>query len=413
MKALLLILFVSVTLSLTGQSIDERLETQLIEKNKIESELLVIDSKIETLRLNKCIQDLKALGLPSQDYIEHSAMILSYSEQHEQAAWVSHMIIPEIAHGTQSRTNDFRVDPKVTTGTAVEEDYFLKYLDSDGEYEYDGYGYDRGHLAPSADFSWSYEAISQSYFYSNMSPQHEDLNQGIWAELEAMLRDYVILNNTPLYIVTLPLLHDKLPEQERSVNGVSIPTRFVKVALDLTNNQGIAFLMDNRKADDLIPSYAITIDKAEELSGFDFFPNYKNEAVENKIKKESWFLALAQGDVEAIYAPSLPRGHFNTTNARGHADTGKKVTVCGRIVGTHVTKNGNLWLNLDKKFPNTIFSIFIPKRDLFNFEKDIDQIVMNEDYCFTGKVDIGKRDRVSMTIKHERHMKSYIRKASE
>ena len=38
---------------------------------------------------------------------------------------------------------------------------------------------------------------------------------------------------------------------------------------------------------------------------------------------------------------------------------------------------------------------------------------MNEDYCFTGKVDIGKRDRVSMTIKHERHMKSYIRKASE
>jgi endonuclease G len=40
----------------------------------------------------------------------------------------------------------------VKTGSAVEEDYFLKYPQPDGTIKYDGFGYDRGHLAPSADF---------------------------------------------------------------------------------------------------------------------------------------------------------------------------------------------------------------------------------------------------------------------
>jgi endonuclease G len=49
-------------------------------------------------------------------------------------------------------------------------------------------GWDRGYLAPSADFRWSEKALSESYFYSNMSPQLDDFNREGWAELEGLLR---------------------------------------------------------------------------------------------------------------------------------------------------------------------------------------------------------------------------------
>ena len=113
-------------------------------------------------------------------------MSLVYSEEHEQAKWVAHIISPDIITGNVSRTNDFRPDPHVSTGSTVEEDYFLKYLQPDSSYKYDGYGFDRGHLAPSADFRWSTTALSESYFYSNMSPQRPEFNRGTWAELEGL-----------------------------------------------------------------------------------------------------------------------------------------------------------------------------------------------------------------------------------
>ena len=113
------------------QSNEAQLASKLAEKEKIELELQAVNSEIEDLRLTKTIADLKALGLPSTNYIEHSAMILEYSEAHEQAAWVSHMILPQIIEGSVGRTNDFRTDPKVKTGSAVEEDYFLKYIQQD------------------------------------------------------------------------------------------------------------------------------------------------------------------------------------------------------------------------------------------------------------------------------------------
>jgi endonuclease G len=74
------------------------------------------------------------------------------------------------------------VDDKVSCGTAVEADYFLRTENPDGTHGYDGFGFDRGHLAPSADFRWSATALSESYYYSNMTPQRPGFNQESWAE---------------------------------------------------------------------------------------------------------------------------------------------------------------------------------------------------------------------------------------
>ena len=116
------------------------------------------------------------IGLPyytqSDQIISHTAYTLKYSEQHEQASWVAYTLKSSHTSGTVGRTNDFREDYKVKTGSASLSDY-------------KGSGYDRGHLAPAADFKWSSTAMSESFFMSNMSPQKPGFNRGIWKKLES------------------------------------------------------------------------------------------------------------------------------------------------------------------------------------------------------------------------------------
>lgn len=373
-----------------AQDLDVQIQSFQSDYEELESKQKEILQQIEKLKLDKVIADLKNIGLPSDNYIEHSAMILEYSEAHEQAKWVAHIITPDILTSYISRTNDFRIDPKVSTGTAIEQDYFLKELQADSTYKYDGFGYDRGHLAPSADFRWSHTALSESYFYSNMSPQVADFNRGKWGELEALVRGYVFRNpNQQLYVVTLPILEEKLPVIERSINKVAIPKSYLKVVVDLEQQEGIAFFMQNKKLNYPLSHYAISIDRAEELSGFDFF-NKLDEDIESKLEaqfnKAVWFPQIAQGDVDPLYQPSLPPGHFNTIVAKKYVNKNKSIIVCGKVVKGRSSKKGNVLLNLDQNYPNEIFTVFIRKPDILNFSYNPELTLKNKEYCFEGKI---------------------------
>jgi endonuclease G len=347
----------------------------------------VLQEEIEDIKLAAIIKSLQSAGLPSDDYVTHGGMILSFDSDIHQARWVSHIILPEIAEGTVSRTNDFRDDPLVE-GEAIEEDYFLKELQEDNSYVYDGFGYDRGHLAPSADFRWSRKALSESYYYSNMSPQHGDFNREDWAELEAILRGYVINNTAALYVVTMPIIKDGHERIERGTHKLAIPQEFLKVAFDAENGRGVAFLMESVKKDNDIADYAISIDRAEELTGLDFFSILDDQypGLEDEFDISAWFPESTSQGVEPIYAPSLSEGHINTTQAKRWMGSTKKVHVCGTVVSTRFSGSGNYWLNIDKKFPNTVFSVYVRKTDFVNFDSITKEYLMNEKVCFYGKV---------------------------
>ena len=376
---------------LWAQNLDEQLRDVEVQLEALEAQKAVLTEQLEGIKLERVQRDLKAVGLPGEAYIMHSAMALQYAEAHEQAAWVAHIILPDVISGKVGRTNDFRPDPKVKTGTAVEEDYFLKFLQPDSTYEYDGFGYDRGHLAPSADFRWSGQALSESYFYSNMSPQVADFNREAWAELEALLRGYLYENpGVQLYVVTGPILEEGLPVIERSVNKVSVPERYFKVALDLENGRGIGFIMPNKKITYPLESFAVSIDQVEAVTGLDFFnklEDEREESLEKALDKSAWLPELAGGDIEPLFPPDLPPNHFNTVQSRQYMGKGTEIQVCGTVVSTRYSRSGNLWLNIDKKFPNQIFSVFIRKKDLPNFSFDPQVVLANKKACFRGEVE--------------------------
>lgn len=371
-------------IAIFGQNLEKQIELINAEIDKLESVKRQFEIQKESLLLSKIQRDISALGFPTDDYVKHSALVLSYNEQHEQANWVMHMILPEILNGTVFRTNDFRPDELILSGSAVEQDYFLTDTLDNGEIVYDGFGYDRGHLAPSADFRWSEKALSESYLYSNMSPQVAKFNREIWAGLEDHLRKYVLKHNVPLYIITAPVLNNDLKKSQRSINQISIPNQYIKIAMDLENKRGIAFLLDNIEDESvLIETKAIPIDEAEMALGFNVFPLL--EKYEDSFLLEDWFDNLANGDVQPMKQDQLIRGRFNTTI--GGKRIGKESIVCGKVVSTKISRSGHLWLNIDKQFPNQIFSVFVKKEDLTSFPYQPEQYLLLKDACFEGRVE--------------------------
>lgn len=367
--------------------------------------------ELEVLKLNWIQDEIERVGVPnagtSEQIISHSALSLSYNEQHEQANWVMHIILPEIANGQVSRSNDFREDSLVTTGTSFEKDYFLKEKKADGKFKYDGFGYDRGHLAPSADFRWSEKALSESYFYSNMSPQLGDFNRLKWAELEGWMRDYVIKYNTSLIVVTAPILNDSLQKLERGVNKVSIPKHFIKVALDVKNKRGIGFILAHEKIEIPLESFAVSIDSVEKMLGYDLFSNLDDQ-LENTIEGQEdykvWLPEEQKDDERAIAIEELPKNAVNTLRVKGLVNSSRKHTVCGKVVSTKKHKKGHVFVDLDKKFPHQVFSISIFAPSVKNFDYEPEVYLLNQEVCFTGI--IGEyNDTPNMIIENGKQVK--------
>jgi endonuclease G len=377
-----------------SQSINEKIKLATTQLLSIEQQRRQINEKIELLKLERIQQSLEETGLPALQagdvLVRHSAYSLAYVEKYEQARWVAHIILPDVVNGTVTRTNDFRIDEKVKTGSAVEADYFLKKMKADSSWEYDAFGYDRGHLAPSADFRWSAVALSESYYYSNMSPQLADFNRGKWGELEDAIRGYLYNNpGTELYVVTGPVLKEGLAKIERGVNKVSIPQQYFKVVADFNKKKAIGFLLPNEAISKSLKMFATDINSIETLTGLNFF-NKVPEALQEELEKQSdptaWLPQTNLADADALPQETLPRNHFNTDLAKqwmGHNDP---ISVCGTVVGARLSKAGNMLINLDKQFPNQVFTVFIKKEDIVNFDYDLTSVLKNKVICVKGKV---------------------------
>ncbi len=407
----LIVLLCFTYLTSQGQNFDKDIANLEVQIANLDQQKQKINQQIETTKLNKIQYDLLQVGLPSilpgEEIIKHAAYCLVYSEEHEQPRWVAHIIIPDVIKGTVFRTNDFRPDPLIKTGSAVEEDYFLKTMNKDSTYSYDGFGYDRGHQAPSADFRWSQTALSESYYYSNMAPQLPDFNRGSWGDLEDALRGYLYrYPTTQLYIVTGPILSKDLPVIERGKNKVSIPKEFYKVALDLKNKKAIGFIMPNQKITAPLKTFAVPINEIEERTGIDFFskiPTELQENLESQVNTADWLPETSSADVEPLHQETLQRNQFNTVQAKNWMNKSTEISVCGTVVGTRVSKAGNILINLDKQFPNQVFTVFIKKEFIPNFSYKPEKELAGKVICVKGRViDLGGTP--SVFIENEREL---------
>lgn len=384
-KILIIILFFTSLLISLDTSCQSEIENKI---NKINNRIkLLADSQIEYYKQlenvkYKWIQEqLKKYAIPKiQDegfLIYHTAMALFYMDKYGQSKWVAHMILPDIAQGVETRTNDFRQDSLIPVNTPDKIDYFNS-------------GYDRGHLAPSADFRWSRKALSESYYYSNMSPQKPEFNRGKWSQVEDFFRQYVIYTKHSIFVVTGGLLNDTIKKTIGKNKSIKVPPYFYKIAIDLeaTPPRGIGFYLLNGTNTKPIVAYTMPIDSIEKKVGIDFFPLLP-DTLEDRIEAMNdislWQSKETKGNVKPLEPEELPKGAINTIDAEQYVNS--KATVCGTVVATRVLKdNKGVVVNLDQRFPNTLFSFAIWQSNIPNFSYEPATYLMNKKICITGNI---------------------------
>jgi endonuclease G len=208
------------------------------------------------------------------EIIAHGWYVLCYNEKYEQANWVSYLLTEKMCtDGPVKRSSVFYKDTMIESGSASPEDYKAS-------------GYDRGHLCPAGDMKFSEQAMKESFYMSNMSPQLPSFNRGIWKKLEEQVRCWAIANKE-LHITTGGILHDNLP-MIGMVNKISVPGYFYKVILDNegTEKKAIGFIIPNCKVSGTIFNYAVTVDSVEKVTGIDFFYALP-DSTETKLEMET------------------------------------------------------------------------------------------------------------------------------
>ena len=65
---------------------------------------------------------------------------------------------------------------------------------------------------------------------------------------------------------------------------------------------------------------------------------------------------------------------------------GRTIRVMGKVVSTKLSAKGNVFLNLDKQFPNQIFTVTIFKDQMINFSYPPDKVLEGKKIIVTGKV---------------------------
>ncbi len=230
-------------------------------------------------------KNLDAPGLPlifpGDDIIRHEGYILSYNRKHKQAGWVAY-ILKKTQIGADIKTrrsNRFIPDPQLKINSTRTDDYQRT-------------GYDRGHLASAADFSWSQKLMDESFYLTNISPQKPTFNRGIWKKLENMTREWATRFDS-IYIVVGGILEDGLPTIGN--NKISVPHFFYKVLLDYHSGQeakAIGFIISQDAGDNPLMTYAVTVDSVEKVTGFDFFHQLP-DSIEDKVEANKdliwWF----------------------------------------------------------------------------------------------------------------------------
>ena len=320
-----------------------------------------------------------AAPVSDEQLVRHNAFFSSYNPKHRIPNYVVHIVTKDILYGNQTRSNDFRPDPFIKQNMSDSADYWNS-------------GYDRGHLAPSADFKWNKKALSESYYYSNIIPQNPALNQNTWNKLEMQVREWAI-DNSELIVVTGPVIKPDLPKIPQGSFKVSIPEYIYKIVLDYypPSYKAIAFLYANKNEPYNLDKHIVSVDSIEKLTGIDFFPKL-NDSLENKLEAENDILLFDKKYFQHLQASQFTpknfgKGKINTLQAK--ENIGKETCVCGKVVSTKYSENGKTnptYINLDKKYPEQVFTLMIFGKDRENFSYKPEEFLQGKTICIKGKV---------------------------
>ncbi|MFE2922447.1 DNA/RNA non-specific endonuclease [Streptomyces goshikiensis] len=176
---------------------------------------------VATPRLSPSLK-ADTVRLDGTEVIPYTHFSLALSGTRRFAFWVAWNIDGGAIKKIDRSGIEFKKDPRLPADAQV------------GNEMYKGNRLDRGHIARRADLIWgplpeADRANTDSFFYTNITPQMDDFNQsakaGIWGELENALFEEVEVEGLRISVFGGPVFHD----DDRLFRGARLPREFWKV----------------------------------------------------------------------------------------------------------------------------------------------------------------------------------------
>lgn len=204
---------------------------------------------------------------PNNYLVVKEQYVLSYNRDNGGPNWVSwHVVKTDLGRG---RSGNFAVDKALPESWWVFPNVYLNTA------------YDRGQMCSPSDRNSDPVDNRATFLMSNVLPQRPDLNRGPWRKFEEYSRDLVVNGNYELYVIA-----GGSGSEGSIANQVNVPSRFWKVILILPdgdndlnridkNTRVLAVDMPNQQGigQQNWTKYLTSVDKLEELSGYDFLSN--------------------------------------------------------------------------------------------------------------------------------------------
>lgn len=186
---------------------------------------------------------------------------------------ITYSIIADQTLGNVPQRRNFEIDPHF-----VESAYPSDYSDS---------YYVRGQLAPTADMRWDSNAMSETFYMSNVAPFDPKLYNGTWQKLESQIRRWT-QRDSVIVVATGPIInrHDSI--STIGEHCVAVPKAYFKVifAPCVREPRAIGFIFPNTPCEgEDFRKFVVSVDEIEHRTGYDFLYHLEDK-LENLVEKQ-------------------------------------------------------------------------------------------------------------------------------
>lgn len=220
--------------------------------------------------------------IPIHDIASRQAFVTCFDRHTKNPVWV----IEHLTKASRNARSGDRGNSVFKEDTSIPEKFRARLSD------YFRSGYDRGHQAPAADAKFSQQAMDETFYLTNMTPQvGEGFNRDYWAHFERFCRNLTDTYSS-VRIITGPLyLPKRHPDGKWRVTyemignppNVAVPTHFFKIVVgedpiqpSLPRNGAAvgAFVLPNEPISNSTPlkSFYVPLDAIERSSGVEYMP---------------------------------------------------------------------------------------------------------------------------------------------
>jgi endonuclease G len=175
-------------------------------------------------------------GYSQDTLIKRPIYTVLYSQTLQQPLWLEYSV-KHTACGAKRDGMDFFTEKGIIT--------------SDDK-DYAANEWDKGHMAPAADFCVNRETLFLTFSYLNCALQHYKLNRGVWKQLESNEREW---SKNDSLIIRIDVIFDK--NSKKLPTGATIPTAFKKTIRFYNSKKQVVYYFKNEPPTKPLDAYLI------------------------------------------------------------------------------------------------------------------------------------------------------------